>query len=813
MTALLAQSQPVKAATSPPASAELEEVVVTAERRSANIMTIPVQVTAISANQLRETGVTQLRDLTQLSPALTYGTIPNGSPSAASFIIRGVAPVTTAQNVDPAVGVYIDGMYMSRSEGGSIGLVDIGQVEVLEGPQGTLFGRNTIAGAITIETNKPVLDQFSGQVKATVGNYATYGAQVVANLPVLENRLALRFVYDHLQHGGYQPDPTVGHNVYSQKSDYIRLGVTYTPVDNVKINEMADWAYISGLPRQHTNFLLDPTIALSSATSAAVPVPPSVYVPASIAPPGTNWTYAQWNPKVKGRTFSSVTTAAWEQPWATLKSISAYRQIAFHSPTDVDASAGQNPEYLNGEVRQWQVSQELQAYGDAFDNRLSWIGGLYFFEEHIGTEPGNGDPNVSRITNRALTTHFVDGLNISKSLYGQLTFKVLPNLRVRGGARYTWDSRKLAYISYAISNYFTAPVAGCFTPFTNAGGVTLSNGQVLPNLQSGYNPATGQGLNGGQPCLYQPHRVSFHYIPWTTGIDWQPTPNLFVYGTVSKGYHSGGFQQTAISDLIDQLQFDPESALNYEFGVKADLLDRRLRVTATAYQMDYRKMLILIQRIGSTGSLFNTLANAGNGRLQGLEFSGEARLDRLRLSASAAFQHNKFVRTNRNGGIVVQGGPLGNALFNANSLADNGVPFFSGYHAPNRSFNLAADYRIDTPFGVLTPHADYQWNSASYNASPFAFQVVNGVTQVLCVPCGQGGTAALNVFNLQRIPARGILNLRATLDVDDRWRVEVYGRNVTNKIVPLRTLRAGAGALSALMSDPRTYGMAVTSRF
>ena len=811
LIALFAGVHPAKAAGDE--ATRLQEVVVTAERRAENIMTVPIQVNAITSEQLRQAGVVGLKDVIQLSPGLSFGSNTTQSPLGISFMVRGISAVTNAQNVDPAVGVYLDGMYVARTEGLSSAVVDIRQIEILEGPQGTLFGRNTLAGAVTIETNKPRLNEFSGLVKGTVGNLGTYGGQVVANIPLLHDKLAVRLVYDRTQHGGYQPDPTLGHNVYSLKNDYFRIGIRYDPVENLTFTEMADWSFYRGSARTQSNYALDPTLPPSTASTVFSPIPASVAIPASIRPYGDNTTFSEFDPRQKGRTFNTITTAVWSHPWATFKSITAYRNFNFRSPFDADGSAGRFVEFPNENTSQWQFSQELQAYGDTLGGKLSWIGGLYFFEEHIGGDAGSGDPGYYFQANRLLWTHFIDGLNISKSAYLQLTYKVVPNVRVRAGARYTWDSRKLAYEQRAVANYWTAPTEGCFSPFTNAGGVTLSNGQTLPGLQSGFNSATGLGLDGGMPCIYRPHGVRFHYIPWTAGIDWQATPAIFLYASVSKGYHSGGFQQTAVADIIDTLNFDPESAINYEVGVKADLFDRRLRLTASAYRMDYKDMQLNVQRISNAGAPFNTVTNAANARLQGVQFSATAHIERLTLRASAALADDKFVRTSRNGGIVTQTGALGAARFNSNSLVDNGVPFYMGYSPAKRSFGFSADYDFDTPWGTLTPHADYSWQSKRTNAPPLSFVVVNGVSQAICIPCGQAGAAQQALYNLQNVPSVGILNLRLTLNVKDAWRVEAFGRNVTNKVYATRTLRLGVGAVSAIYSDPRVYGVSLTRMF
>ena len=201
----------------------LEEVIVTAQRREERLADVPVAVTAFGARELERRQITDVRALTENAPSITFTATPYGNNDLI-LAIRGVAPGGVLPNVDQAVGTYVDGIYYARPEGSNLAMVDIASAEVLRGPQGTLFGRNTIGGALNITTNKPTYD-FGGSLKLGYGNYNAISGTGVVNLPIIADKLAARLVYSHVEHDGYGYNPTLASDVADQNDDYIRASL------------------------------------------------------------------------------------------------------------------------------------------------------------------------------------------------------------------------------------------------------------------------------------------------------------------------------------------------------------------------------------------------------------------------------------------------------------------------------------------------------------------------------------------------------------------------------------------------------------
>ena len=210
------------------AQTALEEIVVTARKSSESLQTTPVAVTAMTEAMLVDQGILKMDDLQRTAPSLTIGTGGTGPASIIYTAIRGQAQNSPNSVTDAAVGVYIDGVYLGRPIGSNLGFLDVGQVEVLRGPQGTLFGRNTTGGALTIQTNRPT-PEFEGRVKAEVGNYDFYNVEGVLNVPVTDE-LATRFAYRYNERDGYIDNPFYSEGFKDVDESYSARGsVLFTP--------------------------------------------------------------------------------------------------------------------------------------------------------------------------------------------------------------------------------------------------------------------------------------------------------------------------------------------------------------------------------------------------------------------------------------------------------------------------------------------------------------------------------------------------------------------------------------------------------
>src|SRR5271167_4366487 len=236
---------------SPPAGGQLQEIVVTATRRSESQQDVPVSITAVTAQELENQQISDVTDLAKLVPGLQVK--PALTPEEIAITIRGVSTLIPSINQDPGVGVYIDGVYNVVNAGSNTAMVDMDQVEVLKGPQGTLFGRNTIGGAINITTAKPT-DSWGGYVDASTGVYGAWTTTGVFNAPILPGVLDARFVYQHAQNNGYGTNSVTGNPTNDLMQDYYRATVKVTPTDSweVLVSAFYTGAWGFGPPTKQT---------------------------------------------------------------------------------------------------------------------------------------------------------------------------------------------------------------------------------------------------------------------------------------------------------------------------------------------------------------------------------------------------------------------------------------------------------------------------------------------------------------------------------------------------------------------------------
>jgi len=340
----------------------LEDVIVTAQRREQRLQDVPVAVTAFGVRELERRQITDVRALTENAPSVTFTATPYGNNDLI-LAIRGVAPGGVLPNVDQAVGTYVDGLYYARPEGSNFALVDVASAEVLRGPQGTLFGRNTIGGALNITTNKPSYE-FGGSLKVGYGNYDALSATAIVNLPLVEDKLAARLVYGHVEHSGYGRNPTLGSDVADQNDDFVRASVRADITPELRVDLSFDHYWGSN----H-----QPLWVLNSYQTG---LSPAMYAP-YVAEPGSRISQAGINPVNDSKVYDFNGTITAELPFGVLKSISAYRNVYFEGATDLDGTplptADVREFVLDGE----QVSQELQLSGAGLSDRLNWTVGAY----------------------------------------------------------------------------------------------------------------------------------------------------------------------------------------------------------------------------------------------------------------------------------------------------------------------------------------------------------------------------------------------------------------------------------------------------
>ncbi|WP_197524545.1 TonB-dependent receptor [Novosphingobium resinovorum] len=665
-SAAVAQAQESAGATAQPqdTSGQIGDIIVTAQRVSESLQTTPVAVSAVTGEALDRKQISNVTQIQYTIPTLQIATAKDGDSSSANIGLRGQIQTYSSITVDPSVGLYVDGIYVARNAGAALDLLDLERVEVLRGPQGTLFGRNTTGGAINLIANKPVYE-LTGSVRASYGNYDAVNGQIVLNAPLVDDQLAVRVAYQHNQRDGYGRSLYTGQSLADQNVDFFRAQLLIEPgAGPLKILLSADgsWSENNG-SLQHTYYVsptgLAPAVVAACAANSARVGCPAGSPPLVDASDGFYTSRAGLLGYNKSRTLGFGGTIEYDLGGATFKSITSYRELQRTYHQDLDGTSYSLLDTYRGYIDQDQVSQELQLLGKAFGDRLSWIVGAFYFREK-GQDLTDSNSLAPVSPTRAVKD--VYARNTSKAGYGQLTYEIVDGVRLTGGLRYTDDVRRMRK---------RAP--------------TL-------NMATG---ATGCALRSGltAPCEFE-GKASFNYWSYTAGVDWQASRNAFVYAKVTKGYRAGGLNQGGV-DTVSLAPFDPESVQSFEVGAKLDLFDRRLRINADYFYGNYDNVQRATVRVINNLSS-NFVVNAAKARIQGIEAEIVAKpFKPLTLSGSFGWIDPKYKEF-----IDIYSG-----------LDRSAEPF---PQSPKYTAGGAADFVIPASFGSVTLHSDYSWRSAQY---------------------------------------------------------------------------------------------------
>jgi iron complex outermembrane recepter protein len=526
-----------------------QNIVVTARRTSESVQHVPAAVSAFNARALDRI---QAQDPTGLA-----GAVPNlnivqgrGSSNATNIFIRGIGQPDALQTFDPGVGVYVDGVYYSRIRGTQFDLLDLARVEVLRGPQGTLYGKNTIGGALSFVTRRPG-DTFRGEVMATYGSYNEFDVRGAVSGPIA-NGVSVGLAALHAQHDDYVQDAVLDRGYNNKNTEAVRGTIAITPSSRFRVDLTADYSQ----DRAHLN-VGQPQNSLTTlfgGTLLVLPTNPTTY----------NFT---------GRTTPTLPNSTRLDHWGvsanasldltdafTLRSITAYRELKTRDYVDIDATQLQVGDVFVG-VDQNQLSQELQALYNA--GPVQAVAGLYYMREHITSHqeayannfvgPVLGNPTFLRTVDDDLVTK-------SYAAYANLSYEVTPGLRLAVGGRYTSESKDYFRTT---STFSSSPLLTSVAPFTFLASDT------------------------------------WHDFSPMASIDYTFSPNVMIYARVAQGFKSGGFNGRANS-AAERTEYQPETVTSYEAGLRSNL-SSVLRFNATIFYNDYRNFQARVAGTGIDG--------------------------------------------------------------------------------------------------------------------------------------------------------------------------------------------------------------------
>jgi len=637
----------VGAAVSGPAAAQdglaLEEVIVTAQKRSESLQDTPISVAAFGQQELEAIGAFETGQVAEYTPNLTIDRQPSSLDNY-GYSIRGVGSGETSLLAENTVGVYVDGVYIARNTGATFDIVDLERIEVLRGPQGTLYGRNTIGGAINIVTEKPG-EEFGFKQHLSFGNRDFLRSKTTIDTGKLGGGFAAKFAYNYNEKDGLVNNSLRGNKLGKQESEAWRLALRLTPGDSFT----ADYTYDNS--ERENNGALSQIVATR---------PPNNLIGGAITrqaaafanPDRLNSLPMYFSPGED--TFSDIEMHTLTLTWdvgedLTVKYIGARREWdggttgtdfgAFQSdgatvledPTVAPGNVVPAGEYRSvfraeRESDNEQTTHELQVLGDALDDRLQYTLGLYQFEEQSNEDNPQWFILPASFAFAAQPAPFQQFLcrgscigkdvqlstpvfeygsdNEAVAVYGQLTYAVTDAFDITAGIRYTEDDKE-AYLRHGL--------------------ITDPAGEVLDNRGSN----EWDNVSGGLTLSYAWNDDVRTYLTW------------------SNGYRAGGFGARVTSSAADFEQgFDEETVTNYELGLKSDWLNSRLRLNGAIFYMEYEDGQVNSFQAGAGGAS-SVVLNAGELEIQGLELELTAQVtEGLRLMLNYGYidaEYSEFI--------------------------------------------------------------------------------------------------------------------------------------------------------------------------
>jgi iron complex outermembrane receptor protein len=739
---------------------QVEEIVVQARKREEFLEETPLSVTALGEALLREANVTRVNQVQDLVPNTTVVASQNNL----QIQIRGVGTASSGVAFEPGVGMYVDGVFLPRAQAGIFDTLDVASVEVLRGPQGTLFGKNTIGGAVNVTTRKPNED-FEAFQSVRVGNRGILNTRSMINMPVnigwFADKLFTRLAFSSQNQGGYAENPFLGRDDLGKLSELTFLGsVRFQPTGDLTIDATGTWWKAHGqLPggecavtRETGLGNLQPGFYEACRESR-----PYVYpLNQNLISSGEN--YGTW-----GTIRYDIGEAGPLEDLA-LKSITSWRQQRNYAVADFDgtpfqmisliSSGGPNPE--NGAPgTSEQIQQEVQLSGGAWDGRVQFVGGFFSFWENAQrpSVTNVGIPNVGAITRNARS---ID--NFTWAFFGQTTVAPVDWLSLTAGLRYSSDRKTAQQANTRLSE--DPPVLS----FEGSGKKTFTAWSPMASI-----------------ALLTPE-------PWldATGLD-----HLMGYFTYSRGFKGGGFNATLnpSAEGNDLAPYGPETLDNLEVGFKTIAFDRRLTVNLALFYGTYDDIQRRVSETtfndeGEVEEVTTLTLNAAEATTKGIELEVLAiPLPGLRISANVGLLDARY-----------------DSFPNAISLLDGQPTDKSGQKmegSPSYQTFLAAQYSFPLDFGQsdwmrgwITPRVQWSYRDQTVLLGPDVPQAI-----------AQGGS---------NVGARFSYDF-----MDDRAQVALWGQNLTdtNLIANAVPVSNTIGVVTRSYTVPRSFGAELSFRF
>jgi iron complex outermembrane receptor protein len=679
----------------------LEEVVVTARKREESLQDTPVAVSAFTNEDMRAARINNLGDLSQQVPGLSNKDGEKGG----GLTIRGVGARVRGVKTDPGVGVYVDGIFMPRSDTQLVDVVDMESIQVLRGPQGTLFGKNTAGGAILMHSRKPG-EEFEGYVDLGLGEDDRRELSARIGGPLVEGTLYGALTYDTRKVDGYMEDAFTGTDYGNTDREAVVGQLRYQPTDTLSMDFIALWGERKENAAPFNCILrFNPDAQFNLFASTAVEGTFADACAASGDLVDDEKVLMDYTVPLEFTVTNKLAglTVDWDIGDVLLRSITGYLyQDDLKRDTDSDgtvflslghysATAQQlNANDIDGSSEERKFfSQEFNLFGSLFDERVDYTLGVYYSDENIDDQvdgqtlqpggwlglPVGDDVSTLAPSQAGYSASLVNLTSESAAAFGQFIYNINDHWQLTLGGRYTWEEKTIDQFNYVSSQVSLGLISGDeyrdLKDFVQP--VVLADVPKLEDDESW--------------TQFSPSATVTTFLPdsWTDGL----LDSGMLYLTYSEGFKAGGFSDFGLDDPV---LFEPEEVKSYEFGFKLELWDSRLRLNGALYTMDYDDIQLAVTR---TFAQFDTkigITNAGQAEMDGAELELVLMpLQGLLISLTGSYidaSYNEFIDSFEN--------KAGETI-----TADRKDEPFS--YLPEQTYTWAIQYDLDTDFALFTP--------------------------------------------------------------------------------------------------------------
>lgn len=769
---VVASAPAMAQAAAPDSGAAIETVTVTAQKRAENLQDVPIAISALSGESLSRNHINSLQDIAATVPGLVvtsdigYGLAP--------ITIRGLGGPNGGGSLftDQPVAVYVDGAYVPTLAQSVSDLVDVSSVQVLRGPQGTLYGRNSTAGAILVTSRRPTTD-FEAEAHATYSSYDSANLWGAVSGPLIQDKLLARLAVGYNSGGNWATDKNTGGKFGGGHSITGRGTLEFRPNDDVKIDLIVDAAHAHENPA---------TVALAQVAQInAGPVLGTVYAGDPFARRSDfssildHRTVEMVHPQYVDTNANDYTLLVnWNLGGVTLDSVTAYRNMRLSGTQD--ASPGAVPAAVLGyntstqRTKNWSEELRLSSPDDV---RFKWVGGVFYYHQDtdavIDIVNLQAGPPVASLSLVPVphpvfagvpsgTTALFSGTqgNDAYAVFLDATYNLTDTLALTAGGRYSYEEKKAA--------------------------ITQSIMTLTPTILAGPVLAAGSCPAAGVPCTQSYHDFSPRAV-----VTYKPATDVMLYASYGRGFNSGGFNTfgnvSVLGDPTNPLETASETINSYEIGEKAEFLDGHLRLNMDGFLADYSNLQI--RQAVYTGGV--AVVNVPKAQVKGVEFDVTyVPVNRLTLSLNGSYLDARIEQ----GTLAALPSGIGAIIYGQSvAVTPQNVAGNSLTRAPKWQFNAGADYKWPASFGEVDFSADYRYESSVF------YSETNQDT---------------NAFKAK---AWGEFDLRTGLTSNDgNWELAIFGRNLLDdrhitQVAPYN------GFPIAALNQPRTIGISVTARY